>query len=62
VTGLILAVSWAVFGLAALPVAAAERTACVFGFTALFGLGETTALPATGPGRRRTGRAAAAWW
>ena len=49
VTGLILAVSWAVLGLAALPVTAAGRVACVFGFTALFGLGETVLAPTMGP-------------
>jgi MFS family permease len=49
VTGLILAVSWAVFGLAALPVAATARIAFVFGFTALFGLGETVMSPTMNP-------------
>ena len=49
VTGLILAVSWAVLGLAALPLTAAGRIACVFGFTALFGLGETVLAPTMGP-------------
>ncbi len=49
VTGLILAVSWAVLGLAALPITAAERIACVLGFTALFGLGETVLAPTMGP-------------
>jgi MFS family permease len=49
VTGLILAVSWAVLGLAALPITAAGRIACVFGFTALFGLGETVLAPTMGP-------------
>ena len=49
VAGLILAVSWAVFGLAALPITAAGRIACVFGFTALFGLGETVLAPTMGP-------------
>ena len=49
VSGLILAVSWAVFGLAALPVAATGRIAFVFGFTALFGLGETVLAPTVGP-------------
>jgi MFS family permease len=49
VSGLILAVSWAVFGLAALPAAAAGRIALVFGFTALFGLGETVLAPTVGP-------------
>jgi len=49
VTGLILGVSWAVFGLAALPVAATARIAFVFGFTALFGLGETVMSPTMNP-------------
>jgi MFS family permease len=49
VSGLILAVSWAVFGLAALPVAATGRIALVFGFTTLFGLGETVLAPTVSP-------------
>jgi len=49
VTGLILAVSWAVFGLAALPVAATGRIAFVFGFTSLFALGETVLAPTMSP-------------
>jgi MFS family permease len=49
VSGLILAVSWAVFGLAALPAAATGRIAFVFGFTALFGLGETVLAPTVDP-------------
>lgn len=49
VSGLILAVSWAVLGLAALPTAPIGRAAFVFGFTALFGLGETVLAPTTGP-------------
>jgi MFS family permease len=49
VSGLILAVSWAVLGLAALPTAPIGRVALVFGFTALFGLGETVMAPTTGP-------------
>jgi len=48
-TGLIFAVSWAVFGLAGLPLTAAARIACVVGFTALFGLGETVMSPTMGP-------------
>ncbi|HEY6314081.1 MAG TPA: MFS transporter [Streptosporangiaceae bacterium] len=47
--GLILAASWAIFGLAALPITPAGRIACVFGFTALFGLGETVVAPTMGP-------------
>jgi MFS family permease len=47
--GLIWAVSWAVFGLAALPIPLASRAACVFTFTALFGLGETFVAPTVGP-------------
>src|SRR5215831_13219682 len=49
VSGLILAVSWAVFGLAALPVAATGRVAFVLGFTALFGLGEAVLAPTVSP-------------
>jgi MFS family permease len=49
ISGLILAASWAVFGLAALPVAATGRVAFVFGFTALFGLGETVLAPTVSP-------------
>jgi MFS family permease len=49
ISGLILAVSWAVFGLAALPVAATGRIAFVFGFTVLFGLGETVLAPTVSP-------------
>src|ERR1700730_14627201 len=49
ISGLILAASWAVFGLAALPVAATGRIAFVFGFTALFGLGETVLAPTVSP-------------
>jgi MFS family permease len=48
-TGLILAVSWAVFGLAGLPITPADRIACVFGFTAVFGLGETVLAPTLVP-------------
>ena len=49
ISGLILATSWAMFGLAALPVAATGRIAFVFGFTALFGLGETVLAPTVSP-------------
>jgi MFS family permease len=49
ISGLILAASRAVFGLAALPVAATGRIAFVFGFTALFGLGETVLAPTVSP-------------
>jgi MFS family permease len=49
VSGLILAISWAIFGLAALPIPAAGRTAFVFGFTAMFGLGETVLAPTVSP-------------
>jgi MFS family permease len=48
-TGLIWAVSWAVLGLAALPIPSAARIACVFAFTGLFGLGETFIAPTMGP-------------
>lgn len=47
--GLISAVSWAVFGLAALPIPLASRVTCVFMFTALFGLGETFVAPTLAP-------------
>jgi MFS family permease len=49
ISGLILAASWAVLGLAAVPTAPIGRAAFVFGFTALFGLGETVLAPTTGP-------------
>jgi MFS family permease len=47
--GLIWALSWAVFGLAALPDSSAARIACVFAFTGLFGLGETFMAPTVSP-------------
>src|SRR5713101_5461136 len=47
--GLIWAVSWAVFGLAALPIPLAGRVTCVFMFTAMFGLGETFVAPTLAP-------------
>jgi hypothetical protein len=47
--GLIWAASWVVFGLAALPIPLASRVACVFTFTAVFGLGETFVAPTLGP-------------
>jgi MFS family permease len=47
--GLILAASWVLLGLAGLPITQAGRIACVFGFTALFGLGETVVAPTMGP-------------
>ncbi len=43
--GLIWAVAWAVFGLSALPAGPGVRIACVFGFTALFGVGEMFMAP-----------------
>jgi MFS family permease len=49
ISGLILAIAWAVFGVAALPAAATGRIALVLGFTALFGLGETVLSPTVGP-------------
>lgn len=49
VSGLILAASWAVLLLAVLPTAPIGRAAFVFGFTALFGLGETVLAPTAGP-------------
>jgi MFS family permease len=48
-TGLIWALSWAVLGLSALPIPPAARIACVFGFTGVFGLGETFIAPTLGP-------------
>jgi MFS family permease len=47
--GLIWAVSWAVFGLAGLGLPHAARIACVLGFAALFGLGETFMAPTISP-------------
>lgn len=47
--GLIWAVSWTVFGLAALPIPLASRVTCLFMFTALFGLGETFVAPTVAP-------------
>lgn len=61
--GLIWAVSWAVFGLSALPVPLPARITCVFLFTGLFGLGETFMAPTISPlinslaGERVRGRA-----
>lgn len=49
VVGLIWAVSWAVFGLSGLPFSPGARIACVFVFTALFGLGETFMAPTVSP-------------
>lgn len=49
VIGLIWALSWAVFGLAALPGPPAAQIACVFAFTGLFGLGETFMAPTVSP-------------
>jgi MFS family permease len=47
--GLIWAISWAVFGLSALPVSLPARITCVFLFTGLFGLGETFMAPTIPP-------------
>ncbi len=47
--GLIWAVSWAVFGLAGLDLPHAARIACILGFAALFGLGETFMAPTVSP-------------
>lgn len=61
--GVIWAISWAVFGLSALPATPVVRTTCVFLFTALFGLGETFLAPTVPPlvnslaGERVRGRA-----
>ena len=47
--GLIWAVSWAIFGLAGLGLPYAARIACILGFAALFGLGETFMAPTISP-------------
>ena len=47
--GLIWAVSWAVFGLAGLDLSHSARIACILGFAALFGLGETFMAPTLSP-------------
>ncbi len=47
--GLIWAVSWAVFGLAGLGLSHSARIACILGFAALFGLGETFMAPTLSP-------------
>ena len=47
--GLIWAVAWAIFGLAALPGAAGLRVACVLAFTGLFAVGETFMAPTMSP-------------
>jgi MFS family permease len=47
--GLIWAVSWAIFGLAGLGLPHAARIACILGFAALFGLGETFMAPTISP-------------
>jgi MFS family permease len=49
VIGLIWAVAWAVFGLAGLGLPHAIRIACILGFAALFGLGETFMAPTISP-------------
>jgi predicted MFS family arabinose efflux permease len=49
VIGLIWAVSWAVFGLSALPVSPGLRIAAVLVFSGLFALGETFMAPTTSP-------------
>lgn len=48
-TGLILVASWAVLGLAALPVPSDARVACVLSFAGLFGLAETFMAPTMAP-------------
>jgi len=47
--GLIWAVSWAIFGLSALPGQSGQRIACVLAFAALFGFGETFMAPTVSP-------------
>ena len=49
VIGLIWAVSWAIFGLAGLGLPYDARIACILGFAALFGLGETFMAPTISP-------------
>jgi MFS family permease len=48
-TALTFAASWAVFGLAALPIPLAARIACVLSFGGLFGLAETFMAPTMAP-------------
>jgi MFS family permease len=47
--GLIWALAWAVFGLAGLGLSQPVRIACILGFAALFGLGETFMAPTISP-------------
>jgi len=47
--GLIWSVSWAIFGLAGLGLPHTARIACILGFAALFGLGETFMAPTISP-------------
>jgi len=47
--GLIWAVAWAIFGLAGLGLPHGVRIACILGFGALFGLGETFMAPTISP-------------
>jgi MFS family permease len=47
--GLIWAVSWAIFGVAGLGLPHPVRIACILGFAALFGLGETFMAPTISP-------------
>ena len=47
--GLIWAVSWTIFGIAALPASPGLRIACVLAFNGLFGLGETFMAPTVPP-------------
>lgn len=47
--GLIWALAWAVFGLAGLGLSQPMRIACILGFAALFGLGETFMAPTISP-------------
>ena len=49
VIGLIWAVSWAIFGLSALPGSSGVRIACVLVFGGLFAIGETFMSPTTSP-------------
>jgi MFS family permease len=47
--GLIWAVSWAVFGLSAVPSSSGARITLIFAFAGLFGLGETVLAPTLAP-------------
>lgn len=48
-TGGIWAIAWAMLGIGGLPIPQPARIACVWGYAAVFGLGETFMAPTTGP-------------